>query len=271
MNNKHSITCLGVLLPLLFIITATAHSSEIKRTSLQVANLSCTSCLAAIENGLMGLPGVIGMDGDVSTGLVIVDHQPEVKGETIAGAIISFGYPAQVDWTADIDDRQAINFSARSRFATSGCGGGCSTSGGAASGQQVWNPSAAQSGTVIRTTLQVAQLSCSSCLANIEAELKTMPGTVGMIGDVRQGLVVVDHLDFLPEAQIAEAITKIGYPATISNSGVAPAGQAKASATPDTSIASRISGSNCNSRNCRATASAWKELYRKYVAESSTK
>jgi copper chaperone CopZ len=270
-NKKQLLTSLSLLFSFFLLTASTAYSGEIKRTSLLVSNLSCTSCLASIEDGLMGLPGVLGMDGDVRTGLVIVDHEPDVAGETIAGIITSMGYPAKVDWTADMDKRQALIFSAKSRFASSGCGGGCSSKSADTAGPRVWNSEAAQSGKVIRTTMQVAQLSCTSCLANIEAELKNMPGTVGMIGDVRQGLVAIDHLESLPGERIAEAITKIGYPATIIGNGNVPAQRIKSTAVQTTPVASRISSTNCNSRNCNATATAWKQLYQKYLANTSAK
>lgn len=255
-----------LILALLLIAGATAYGAELKRTSLLVSNLSCTSCLASIEEALKGLSGTIGMDGDIRTGRVIVNHLPALDGEILASAITANGYPAKVDWTADIAEQQAITFDQRSRV-SSGCGG-CSSS-GAASGPRIWNPQAARSGDATRTILQVTNLSCISCLANIEEALQSMPGTIGMIGDLAKGLVAVNHLDSLPADQIAAAISKIGYPArVVSSTGKTTKKDGTTAARPS-SIASRISSYNCNSRrNCNATASAWKELYHKFIART---
>ena len=48
--------------------------------------------------------------------------------------------------------------------------------------------------TVQRSNFIVENLSCTSCLSTIEAELKSMPGALGMDADLRQGRVTVDHM-----------------------------------------------------------------------------
>jgi mercuric ion binding protein len=253
------------LILLILFSAATAHGGTVKRTSLQVANLTCSSCLVSIQEELTALPGAIGMNGDVRTGIIIVDHDPALAGETIAGVITDRGYPATIDWSADIGEQQAFSFNDSNRIA-SGCGGGCKASGGAASGPRIWNPEARQAGPVGRTTMQVSKLSCSSCLAKIEAELQNMAGTVGMTSDLAKGIVVVDHQDTVAAADVAAAISRLGYPARI----VSTAGNAtlEAKTAPGQKPASgpRYRGSNCSRRNCNATSSAWKELYRRYLS-----
>lgn len=73
----------------------------------------------------------------------------------------------------------------------------------------------------LETTLQVSRLSCGSCLATIEGELRKFEGMLGMRADLSQGLVTVSHTeDFLPE-KIAEVVTAAGYPAElVADSGV---------------------------------------------------
>lgn len=267
MHNKQNLHRIIPFLFLILLFTATVYGGTVKRTSLQVDNLSCTSCLAAIKEGLMGLAGALGMTGDLRAGIVIVDHEPALAGETIAKTITGIGYPATVDWTADIAADKASNFGNASRFA-GGCGGGCNRSGGAAAGPQVWNPQAAQSGKVVRTTMQVANLSCSSCLTNIATELQGLAGTIGMASDLAQGIVVVDHLQTVTGEKIAAAISKLGYPARI----ISTASNASIEDRPEggqaPSTASHFSISNCSRRNCSATASAWKELYRRYITKT---
>jgi len=263
--NKQALKSITLFLLLLLFSATTVYGGAVKRTSLQVGNLTCTSCLAAIEEELTGLPGAIGMNGDIRAGILLVDHDPALGGETIAKAITARGYPATVNWTADIAQQNAFTFNDSNRIA-SGCGGGCNRSGGAASGPRIWNPEARQAGPVIRTTMQVANLSCSSCLAKIEAELQGMAGTVGMTSDLAKGIVAVDHLDTVAGADIAAAISRLGYPARI----VSTAGNASLQDKPSTrqkpADGSRFSGANCSRRNCNATASAWKKLYRRYIS-----
>ena len=65
------------------------------------------------------------------------------------------------------------------------------------------------------TTLQVSNLSCGSCLGNIEAELSKSAGMVGMSADLGKGLVAIRHTDELSPEKIASTITGIGYPAKV--------------------------------------------------------
>lgn len=64
-----------------------------------------------------------------------------------------------------------------------------------------------------QTTFQVSNLSCGSCLATIEEELRKYEGMVEMSADLGLGLVTVGHTSELGGPQIAEAITLAGYPA----------------------------------------------------------
>lgn len=114
--------------------------------------------------------------------------------------------------------------------------------------------------------MQVSNLSCSSCLANIEAELQKMAGTVGMTGDVAKGIVAVEHRDTVAAADIAAAISRLGYPARIVSTADNVSLQAKPDNGQKAAYGSRSRGANCSRRNCNATASAWKELYRRYIS-----
>lgn len=67
----------------------------------------------------------------------------------------------------------------------------------------------------LETTLQVSRLSCGSCLATIESELRKFDGMLGMSADLGRGLITVNHTeDFAPE-KIAEVISAAGYPAEL--------------------------------------------------------
>jgi copper chaperone CopZ len=80
----------------------------------------------------------------------------------------------------------------------------------------------AQAATVSRSNFTVSNLSCTSCLANIEAELKSVPGTLGMNADLRKGRVTVDHLPSLGHEQVAAIISKLGYPAAMEWTATVP-------------------------------------------------
>ena len=94
------------------------------------------------------------------------------------------------------------------------------------------------------TVLQVSNLSCGSCLNNIEAELSKSAGMVGMNADLGKGLVAIKHTDELSAEKIASAITGIGYPAKVL------ASQASNPKTPPALGNSPSSGGCCGSRGC---------------------
>jgi copper chaperone CopZ len=73
----------------------------------------------------------------------------------------------------------------------------------------------------METTLQVARLSCSSCLATIEGELRKFDGMLAMRSDLSRGLVTVSHTGAFTPEKIAEVVTAAGYPARlVADSGV---------------------------------------------------
>ena len=96
------------------------------------------------------------------------------------------------------------------------------------------------------TVLQVSNLSCGSCLNNIEVELSKSAGMVGMNADLGKGLVAVKHTDELSADKIALAISGIGYPAKVL------ASKASNSQTPPALGNSRGSGGcgGCGPRGC---------------------
>lgn len=66
-----------------------------------------------------------------------------------------------------------------------------------------------------RTTLRAEQMRCSSCLRVIDAELRKVPGIVGMTSTFREAHVIVDHGSEVPAEKIADVISGLGYPATV--------------------------------------------------------
>ena len=123
-QNKKIITVLSTLL-LGLIFALQANSTTVQRSNFIVDNLSCTSCLATIETELKGVPGTLGMDADIRSGRVTVDHLSTLDDEQIAATISKLGYPATVDWTATVPEQNTRRFTRQSSFGSGCSSGGC--------------------------------------------------------------------------------------------------------------------------------------------------
>ena len=272
MNNwkRLAITLTNLLMAAMLV--SGAQAAGVQRTSYIVSNLSCTSCLATIEAELKGLPGTIGMDADLQQGRVTVDHLPSLNYEQIATTISKLGYPAKVDWSATVPEQYTKEFAQQSKYSSGCSSGGCSTSGGAGAGPTTWKtPPAA--GTISRTTLQVSNLSCTSCLNNIAAEMSKLSDTYGMNGYLSRGIVIVDHTDTLENSRIAAIISDLGYPAKVVSTNEIQAKKAFSAAPRNGSPNQGVrSGSGCNSKGpCNATSSSWQKLYNRYFTQTNSK
>ena len=270
-QNKKIITALSSLL-LSFFLVGYAYAASVQRSNFIVENLSCTSCLATIETELKGVTGVLGMDADLRQGRVTVDHLSSLDYEQIAANISNLGYPARVDWTATVPEKSTNKFAGKSNYRSGCSSGGCGVSGGAGAGKTAWK-SAPTTGTISRTTLQVSNLSCTSCLNNIAAELRTIPETYGMDAYLSRGVVIVDHASTYDNAKIASTISGLGYPAKVVSSNEIPA-QKAFSTTKDNGSPNQVarSGSGCNTKGpCNATSTSWQQLYNRYFTQTNSK
>lgn len=102
------------------------------------------------------------------------------------------------------------------------------------------------------TTFQVQGMTCGSCLGAIRAELGPKKGITGMTADLERGLVTVEYPQNINEEEIARIISQLGYPARVLREGN---GQTEAPA--------KRCGKDCNMKGCAASASSWRDLYRK--------
>ncbi|MDT8336050.1 MAG: heavy metal-associated domain-containing protein [Desulfurivibrionaceae bacterium] len=96
------------------------------------------------------------------------------------------------------------------------------------------NSDKARNENALETTLQVSRLSCGSCLATIEGELRKFDGMLDMRADLGRGLVTVSHTELFPPPEIAKAVTAAGYPARVvdtakSGGPTPPAGNSRGS------------------------------------------
>ncbi|HKJ14387.1 MAG TPA: heavy metal-associated domain-containing protein [Desulfobulbales bacterium] len=272
-QNKKIIAALSALL-LGILFAFQANSSTVQRSNFIVDNLSCTSCLATIEAELKTVPGTLGMAADLRSGRVTVDHLSTLDDEQIAATISKLGYPATVDWTATVPEQNTQKFAGQSSLG-SGCSsggcGGCGGSGGSGAGPTAWK-AAPDEGTISRTTLQVSNLSCTSCLANIAAELSKLSETYGMQGYLNRGIVIVDHTDNLENSRIAAVITGLGYPARVLATNEVPAQKAYTSTPRAVSPGQAVrAGRGCNSKGpCNATSASWQKLYNRYFTQTDS-
>jgi len=115
-----------------------------------------------------------------------------------------------------------------------------------------------------RTTLKVDNLTCPSCLNRAEVELKKLPGMVGMAGDWQKGVIIADHGTMVNGETIAKLLTRIGYGAKALQTNAITSKEANYF-SKSTAILCGIGGCDNNKKRCGATASAWKELYRRYI------
>ena len=270
-QNKKIIAGLSFIL-LSLILVAHANTATVQRSNFTVGNLSCTSCLATIEAELKGIPGALGMNADLRQGQVTVDHLSSLDYEQIATAISNLGYPAKMEWTATVPDRYSNKFAQQSRYRSGCSSGGCGTSGGAGAGPTAWKAAPA-TGIISRTTLQVSNLSCTSCLTNIAQELRKVPETYGMDAYLSKGVVIVDHTTAFDSKKIASAISGLGYPARVVSTNEIPA-QKVFSAASNSGSPNQVvrQGSGCNSKGpCNATSASWQKLYKRYFTQTNSK
>lgn len=117
-----------------------------------------------------------------------------------------------------------------------------------------------------RLTMQVSNISCSSCVGRIESELKKLPGMVGMSTDLQKGIVEVDHSSSLDPEEIAQSIAKMGYPAQVlSTQAISPE---EASVFSKGAVSCGLGGCG-GPKNCGAAGSAWKDLYRRFIKKTT--
>ncbi|MDX1775501.1 MAG: heavy metal-associated domain-containing protein [Desulfobulbales bacterium] len=272
MDQNKKITAVITFMLLSLFWAAHVCAETVQRSNYIVKNLTCTSCLATIEAELKGIAGALGMDADLRQGRVTVDHLSSLDNELIAATITRLGYPATMDWTATVPEQRAKKFS-RQGSKRSGCSSGCcSVPGGAGSGPTAWKAAPA-TGTISRTTMQVRNLTCTSCLANIAAELRKLSSTFGMNGYLSRGIVMVDHADASENNMIADVISGLGYPARVVATNEIPVQKTfQANPGPGSDGKTVRTGRGCNSKGpCNATSASWQKLYNRYFSQTDKK
>ena len=83
---------------------------ELKRTVLKVENLSCGGCFTTINQSLDSLEGFSGFGANLFRNLVAVDFVQPLTPETIAKTISGTGYPARLESTNDITEKESFAY-----------------------------------------------------------------------------------------------------------------------------------------------------------------
>ena len=63
-----------------------------------------------------------------------------------------------------------------------------------------------------RTVYKVSNISCGACVIKIDTRLRKSEGYIGLLVNIKEGLVVVEHDSALERREIIRAMTTIGYP-----------------------------------------------------------
>ncbi|MCK4838787.1 MAG: heavy-metal-associated domain-containing protein [Desulfobulbaceae bacterium] len=134
MTIKTKITVLSLVLMLGLFVASLAQGSEFRRTTVQVAQMRCSSCLRVIDAELRKVPGIVGMTARFSQEQVVVDHEEAVAAKEITAIISGLGYPTTVVSSREITGKEAKRFK-RAGF---GAGAGCCNPGGASPVAESW-------------------------------------------------------------------------------------------------------------------------------------
>ena len=116
------------------MVTADKNDANVlKRTVLKVDNLSCGGCFTTINQSLTPMEGFSGFGANLLRKLIAVDFLPPLTPEVIAKTITENGYPAKLESTSDITEKESFAYIQQKRnlyTGSNGLGKGscCSTS-----------------------------------------------------------------------------------------------------------------------------------------------
>jgi copper chaperone CopZ len=114
-----------------------------------------------------------------------------------------------------------------------------------------------------RTVMLVEQMRCSSWLRVIDAELRKVPGIIGMTAKFREELVIVDHEEAIGAKAIADIITGLGYPTKVVSSREVSGEEVNRFQRPGFGVGAGC----CNPGGASPVAEAWKEIRRRLFQE----
>ncbi len=105
------------------VIAEKKDANILKRTVLKVDNLSSGGCFATISQSLSPMEGFSGFGANLLRNLVAVDFVPPLTPEAIAKAITESGYPAQLESTNNITEKESFAYIQQKRNLYTGSNG----------------------------------------------------------------------------------------------------------------------------------------------------
>jgi copper chaperone CopZ len=105
------------------VIAEKKDATVLKRTVLKVDNLSSGGCFATISQSLTPMEGFSGFGANLLRNLVAVDFVPPLTPEVIVKTITESGYPAQLESTNDITEKESFAYIQQKRNLYSGSSG----------------------------------------------------------------------------------------------------------------------------------------------------
>jgi copper chaperone CopZ len=95
----------------------------LKRTVIKVDNLSRGGCFATISQSLTPMEGFSGFGANLLRKLIAVDFVPPLTPEVIVKTIIESGYPAKLESTNNITEKESFAYIQQKRNLYSGSNG----------------------------------------------------------------------------------------------------------------------------------------------------
>uniref|UniRef100_A0A383VTJ1 P-type Cu(+) transporter n=1 Tax=Tetradesmus obliquus TaxID=3088 RepID=A0A383VTJ1_TETOB len=184
------------------------QQSSTATATYEVSGMSCGSCAAALEGGLLKQPGVTAATANFLTGsLTVTFDQSLTSADAVAEAADDLGYPAKL---------QQVQQQARKGPASAA----------AAAAAAAGEPAGAAAAAVGRDeTLQltVGGMSCASCVGSVEEAVKRLPGvqSVSVSLLTQQATVVFDTAGPSGPRDVLEAIEGVGFDAALAQSALA--------------------------------------------------
>ena len=105
------------------VIAEKKDANVLKRTVLKVDNLSCGGCFETISQSLTPMEGFSGFGANLLRKLIAVDFVPPLTPEVIAKTITESGYPAKLESTSNITEKESFVYIQQKRNLYSGSDG----------------------------------------------------------------------------------------------------------------------------------------------------
>ena len=105
------------------VIAEKNDANVLQRAVLKVENLSCGGCFTTINQSLSPMEGFSGFGANLLRKLIAVDFIPPLTPEVIAKTITESGYPAKLESTSNITEKESFAYIQQKRNLYTGSNG----------------------------------------------------------------------------------------------------------------------------------------------------